>query len=91
VLNAADLVNDPHLKERGFFEEIEHPEAGKHIMPGISWKMSRTPGRIERPAPCFSEHNRYVFGELLDMSDEEIEQLAQEGVTAEAPLPYTEI
>jgi crotonobetainyl-CoA:carnitine CoA-transferase CaiB-like acyl-CoA transferase len=89
VLNAADLVNDPHLKERGFFEEIEHPEAGKHIMPGISWKMSRTPGRIERPAPCFSEHNRYVFGELLDMSDEEIEQLAQEGVTAEAP--YTEI
>jgi CoA:oxalate CoA-transferase len=60
-------------------------------MPGISWKMSRTPGRIERPAPCFGEHNRYVFSELLGMSDEEIEQLAQEGVTAEAPLPYTEI
>ncbi|MFA5375397.1 MAG: CoA transferase [Dehalococcoidia bacterium] len=90
VLDAADLVNDPHLKERRFFEEIEHPEAGKHIMPGISWKMSRTPGRIESPAPCFSEHNQYVFGKLLGMSDEEIEKLAQEGVTAEAPLPYTE-
>lgn len=91
VLNAAELVSDPHLKERGFFEEVEHPEAGTYIMPGISWKMSRTPGRIERPAPCFGEHNRYVFSELLGMSDEEIEELAQEGVTAEAPLPYTEI
>jgi crotonobetainyl-CoA:carnitine CoA-transferase CaiB-like acyl-CoA transferase len=91
VLNAAELVDDPHLKERGFFEEVEHPEAGKHIMPSISWKMSRTPGRIERPTPCFGEHNRCVFSELLGMSDEEIEELAQEGVTAEAPLPYTEI
>jgi crotonobetainyl-CoA:carnitine CoA-transferase CaiB-like acyl-CoA transferase len=91
VLNAAGMVNDPHLKQRGFFQKDEHPEAGRHIMPGISWRMSRTPGRIERPAPCFGEHNRYVFSELLGMSDEEIEQLAQEGVTAEAPLPYTEI
>jgi len=91
VLDAAELVDDPHLKERGFFEEVEHTEAGTHIIPGISWKMSRTPGCIERPAPCFGEHNRYVFSELLGMSDKEIEDLAQEGVTAEAPLPYTEI
>ncbi|MFA5366942.1 MAG: CoA transferase [Dehalococcoidia bacterium] len=91
VLDAAELVNDPHLKERGFFVEVDHPEAGKHIMPGVSWKMSRTPGRIERPAPCFGQHNRYVFGELLGMSDDEIDQLAREGVTAEAPLPYTDI
>ena len=91
VLDTADLVNDPHLKERGFFQEVAHPEAGKHIMPGISWKMSRTPGRIERPAPCFGEHNRYVFGELLGMSDEEIEGLTKEGVTAQEPLPYTDI
>ncbi|MFA5056045.1 MAG: CoA transferase [Dehalococcoidia bacterium] len=91
VLDAAELVNDPHLKERGFFTEIEHPEAGKHILPGISWKMSHTHGRIERPAPCFGEHNRYVLGELLGMSEADIEELAQAGVTAEAPLPYTDI
>jgi crotonobetainyl-CoA:carnitine CoA-transferase CaiB-like acyl-CoA transferase len=91
VLNAAGMINDPHLKQRGFFQKVEHTEAGRHIMPGISWKMSRTPGRIERPAPRFGEHNRYVFGELLGMSAKEIEQLAQEGVTEEAPLPYTEI
>ncbi|MEA1959524.1 MAG: CoA transferase [Chloroflexota bacterium] len=91
VLDAAELARDPHLNERGFLEEAAHPEAGRHVMPGVSWRMSRTPGRIERPAPCFGEHNRYVFGELLGMSDAEIERLAREGVTAEAPLPYTEI
>lgn len=91
VLDAAGLVNDPHLRERGFFEMVEHPEAGRHIMPGVSWKMSRTPGRVERPAPCFGQHNRYVFGKLLGMSDKEIEELAREGVTAEAPLPYTDV
>ncbi len=91
VLDAAEMAADPHLTQRGFFKKIAHPEAGTHTTPGVSWKMSRTPGRIERPAPCFGEHNRYVFGELLGMSDAEIEQLAQEGVTAEEPLPYTDI
>ena len=91
VLDAAELAADTHLMQRGFFKKLEHPEAGTHIVPGVSWKMSRTPGRIERPAPCFGEHNHYVFGELLGMSDAEIEQLAQEGVTAQEPLPYTDI
>jgi crotonobetainyl-CoA:carnitine CoA-transferase CaiB-like acyl-CoA transferase len=91
VLDAAELAADPHLTQRGFFKKIAHPEAGTHTIPGISWKMSRTPGRIERPAPCFGEHNRYVFVELLGMSDADVEQLAQEGVTAQEPLPYTDI
>jgi len=74
----------------GFFEELSHPEAGTHRYPGVSWRMSRTPGRLRLPAPCFGEHNHYVFGELLGMSDEEIGQLADEGVSASEPLPYLE-
>ena len=88
VLNTEELVNDPHLAGRGFFEELSHPEAGTHIYPGVSWKMSKTPGRLRLPAPCFGEHNRYVFGELLGMSGEEILMLAEEGVTSSEPLPF---
>lgn len=91
VLNAAELLHDPHLNERGFFEELSHPEAGTHRYPGVSWKMSRTPGRLRMPAPCFGQHNRYVFQELLGMSDEEISSLEEEGVTASQPLPYPEV
>jgi len=91
VLDTAELAADPHLNERGFFEELTHPEAGTHRYPGVSWKMSRTPGRLRLPAPCFGQHNRYVFGELLGMSDEDIMRLKDAGVTAEEPLPYEEI
>jgi len=91
VLDTAELAADPHLNQRGFFEELTHPEAGMHRYPGVSWKMSRTPGRLRLPAPCFGQHNRYVFGELLGMSDEDIMGLKDAGVTAEEPLPYEEI
>jgi len=90
VLNIAELAHDPNLNERGFFEELSHPETGTHRYPGVSWQMSRTPGRLRLPAPCFGEHNHHVFGELLGMSDEEIRQLANEGVSASEPLSYLE-
>ena len=43
VADEADSFADPHLKERGFFEELTHPEAGTHLYPGIQWKMHNTP------------------------------------------------
>ena len=90
VLNMAELAHDPNLNERGFFQELSHPESGTHRYPGVSWQMSRTPGRLRLPAPCFGEHNRYVFSELLGMSDDEISRLADEGVSASEPQPYLE-
>jgi crotonobetainyl-CoA:carnitine CoA-transferase CaiB-like acyl-CoA transferase len=33
VYNIGELVNHPHLKERGFFFEMEHPRAGKLMYP----------------------------------------------------------
>ena len=91
VLDVAELAGDPNLIERGFFVEMTHPEAGTHLYPGLAWHMSRTPGRLRRPAPRFGEHNRHVFSGLLGMSDDEIAALADEGVTADEPLPYAEI
>jgi crotonobetainyl-CoA:carnitine CoA-transferase CaiB-like acyl-CoA transferase len=37
------------------------------------------------PSPSFGEHNRYVFGKLLGLSDEEIGALEEEGVTGMVP------
>jgi len=89
VLNIEELAHDPHLRGRGFYEQLSHPEAGTHLYPGVSWKMTRSPGRLRLPAPCFGEHNDYVFGELLGMSKEEILRLAEEGVTTSEPLPFS--
>ncbi len=86
VLNAANLNQNPHLINRGFFETITHPEAGTHALAGMPWKLSRTPGHIRKPAPCFAEHNDYVFAELLGMTEEEITQLEAEGIVAKMPI-----
>ena len=85
VLNAADLNHNPHLKQRGFFETVTHPEAGTHALASVPWKLSLTPGSIRIPAPCFAQHNDYVFGDLLEMSKEEISQLESQNVISVIP------
>jgi len=85
VCGAGELIRNPQLRARGFFENVTHPEAGTHVNPGMAWKMSRTPGEIRMPAPCFAQHNGYVFGELLGMSENEIIKLGKEGIIAHAP------
>jgi len=78
VLDDADAYADPHIFARGFFEPIQHREAGTHIYPGIMWKMPKTPGTIRSAPPCLGEHNDYVYKEVLKMSDEEIARLKEE-------------
>jgi len=81
-LSNRGLVEDPHLNDRGFFEEYDHPEIGKRKYDGVLWKMSKTPCKIRHRAPLLGEHNHYVFGELLGLPQEEIDQLVEEGVLA---------
>ncbi len=85
VLNQSELMNDPHLKERDYYFEMEHPETGMRLYLRQPWKMSRMPQRKMR-APLLGEHNRYAFGELLGLSDQEIAQLEEEKVISDRPL-----
>ncbi len=80
VMKGDDLLNDPHLMERGFLVEVDHPKMGNSAYCGPSWKMSDTPGDIRRHAPSEGEHNEYVYGELLGLSQDEIARLAADEV-----------
>ena len=80
VLSNRRLVEDPHLNDRGFFVELDHPEFGRRIFDGLPWKMSKTPGQINRHGPFFGEHNNHIFGEMLGMSQEEINRLVEEKI-----------
>ncbi len=59
----ADVLRDPHMRERGFFVTVDHPEAGDVELPGLAMRFSGTPGELRRP-PLLGEHNLEVFGEL---------------------------
>jgi benzylsuccinate CoA-transferase BbsE subunit len=74
-----DVFNDPSLRERGFFVEVERDGLGKHEMPGQPFRMSATPWTLYRPAPTLGEHSLEVLGEL-GYSESEIAKFAAEGL-----------
>jgi len=88
VLTSAELLIDPHLKERGTFQMVDRAVVGAHYypIPTAPMKLSRSPVRIRRPAPLVGEHNDYVLGELLGMSKVEIQSLVDEQIIGTTPL-----
>lgn len=65
VYTEEELYKDPHLRARGFFVEINHPEVGKRELPGFFAKLSETPGILRDYDPLFGEHTDWVLHELL--------------------------
>jgi benzylsuccinate CoA-transferase BbsF subunit len=74
VLNVADLLNDPHYKDRGTFIEVMHPLGFKETIYGAYVKTSATEANV-RPGPALGQDNDYVFKKLLGLSAERYEQL----------------
>ena len=85
ALTIPELMADPHLRERGQWVPVTHPDAGTWELEAPPWKLSRTPGAAKLPAPGFAQHNQYVFRELLGMGEDEVAALYAEGVTADQP------
>lgn len=80
VQNAQDLLeHDPQLRHRGHYWQLNHPVTGPTFYMGPAFDLSATPAML-RPAPCLGQHNAYVYGQLLGMSEAEIAQLTQEKV-----------
>jgi benzylsuccinate CoA-transferase BbsF subunit len=73
------LTRDPQLAERGFYVYLDHPEAGRIAHDGLTFSLSATPGEIRR-APLLGEHNEHVYGDILGLSQDEVDRLTVEGV-----------
>lgn len=80
LLTGVDLTQDRHLRSRGIIDKVEHPVLGSQSVLGSPWRLSDTPARVRRPAPCLGEHNGYVLGEILGMAEEELEELVRDGI-----------
>ena len=88
VLDSKDLLFDPHLRERRFYEVVHH-HPGTEMPPlpyaGRPWKMSETPAVPPLAAPLMGEHNHLVLRELLGLTVDEVTRLEAEGVIGYAP------
>ena len=80
VATAEDLAHSAQLQERGFFAEIDHPEAGTLVYPTAAYQFTETPWRGVRAAPLLGQHNELVYCERLGFSKQELGKLAEAGV-----------
>ena len=80
IYTAEDIVRDPHYIEREMVIEVDHPTIGPTKMPGVTPKLSETPGRVVRGAPPLGEANREIYCGLLGLSEAELERLRAAGV-----------
>jgi len=79
VRNIDEVVADPHLKEREYFVEIDHPATGRHIYPRLPFREA-TKGAEMKRAPLLGEHNDEIYGRRLGYTEEQLAKLREEGV-----------
>jgi len=79
VLGIDELMADTQYEARGFFQEIEHPLAGRLVYPGAPFRMSETPAEAGR-APLLGEHNEQVYIGALGLSKDNLIDLKEHGV-----------
>jgi crotonobetainyl-CoA:carnitine CoA-transferase CaiB-like acyl-CoA transferase len=80
VLSMGEVIEDPHIKERGAFIERNHPVAGptKLLAPWIH--MSKTPPSIHDDAPALGQHTNELLSGILGLSSAELEDLRAQGI-----------
>lgn len=80
VLSIAEVLEDPHIKERRAFIERDHPSAGRTTLLRPWIHMSKTPTDIHDVAPALGQHTNEVLGGLLGLTSAELGDLHAQGV-----------
>ena len=79
VLDTAEVLDDPHLRERGTVAEVEHPIRGPYPMIGSPVRLSDSQVEVKR-APLYGEHTDHVFTTLGGLSQAELDGLRRDRV-----------
>ena len=79
IYSMADVLADDCLRDRGFWESIEHPSAGRLDYPGRPFKSPGGDAAPRQAAPRLGEHTREILAEL-GVDDREFDELARQGV-----------
>ncbi|MBC7514691.1 MAG: CoA transferase [Herminiimonas sp.] len=79
IYSVRDMMTDPHFLARGMFEQHTFADGTPIKLPGITPKLSATPGQTHWLGPTLGEHNAEVLGGL-GYDEVAIAQLRVEGV-----------
>ena len=74
------IDKDPSTEAWGLWPTVVHRDMGEVRVDGLPVHLSKTDWELENGGPCLGEHNERVFGEILGLSDAELEDLREGGV-----------
>lgn len=80
VRDLVEVMNDPHMHERGALEWIDHPELGRVVVPTTPLRLHGAPKVPTVPSPGLGESNVEIYGDWLGLSMAEIAELKRGGV-----------
>jgi len=81
VKTIPQVAQDPHLWDREMLVKVPDAVAGEIYVPGVTVKMSATPGRIGQ-VPTPGQHTDELLGRILGLEAATLAQLRQEKVIA---------
>lgn len=87
ALTGAHMYEDPQLRARHFFTELEHPVSGRRRYPG--WPMTFSPGppaHHHTPSPTLGQHNIEVLRDEVGLDDAAIADLRERDVIGDRPV-----
>jgi crotonobetainyl-CoA:carnitine CoA-transferase CaiB-like acyl-CoA transferase len=86
VVSPSLVTDNPQLRDRGFFEELNHPSTGAGLYPCPPFAQLAGQGRwLMRPPPTLGEHNEDVLRDRCGLTESELASLAASGVIGTRP------
>jgi CoA:oxalate CoA-transferase len=79
VRELAEVVADPHLRQRGMLREINHPDMGPLVVPASPIHVGDySPDLV--PSPALGQHNDEIYGDWLGLDAGTLGDLRDRGV-----------
>jgi len=85
ILTIRELVEHPHMQQRGTVRAVEDPKLGRAVFPGMPLRFSGFPHNVPLEASSLGAGNAEVLGGVLGYSPDRIAGLVADGVLFSNP------
>ncbi len=80
IFTVEDMLEDPQYEARGNVVRPEDPRIGPFPMQNVVPRLTETPGEVRWTGPALGQHNEEVYGEVLGLSKEDLDDLLNRGI-----------